>query len=77
MKRRIPKSKTIWANAIIALVVRLWPEAGQFVVHNPEIAVALHSALNIGLRFVTKKAVEWTGKKPEISIDLVQRVKSD
>lgn len=54
------ESRSIWANLIIALLVKFWPGAADWVSHNPEVFALGASLLNILLRFVTKTPISLT-----------------
>lgn len=54
------ESRSIWANLIIALLVKFWPGAADWVSHNPEVFALGASLLNILLRFVTKTSISLT-----------------
>jgi len=47
-------SKTIAVNAIIALAT-LYPPIGAWVSANPELTLHVLAAINIGIRFLSKK----------------------
>lgn len=50
------KSKTVWANLTVALLVAFVPKLREAVSANPELSSLLIAALNVGLRSLTKKA---------------------
>lgn len=50
------KSKTVWANLIVALAVAFIPKLREAVSTNPELSALLIAGLNSALRVFTKKA---------------------
>lgn len=52
------ESKTLWMNAIIAVLAIAWPSAGAYIAANPETATMAFAVLNIVLRLVTKGKVQ-------------------
>lgn len=57
------ESKTIWSSLIIALLVKFWPAAGEWVSNNPEVFALGWAALSIFLRFLTKTPINISGLK--------------
>ena len=57
MDKNALKSKTLWTNAILALLAIFYPPATAFITAHPEVAAGVFGAINMGLRFVTKGAV--------------------
>lgn len=51
-------SKTVWVNAV-ALVAIMLQTALDKVILTPEVQVAILSAINIGLRTLTKENIVW------------------
>lgn len=47
-------SKTVILNLLAALLVVFYPPAQEWIVSHPDIVAAIFSALNIGLRFISK-----------------------
>jgi hypothetical protein len=54
-KKHFLASKTLWASAVLPLVVALVPGAAPWVAANPELAATAVSALMAGLRVFTSK----------------------
>jgi hypothetical protein len=52
------ESKTLWVNFVMALAVIAQYVSGKEVI-TPEIQAAIISAVNMGLRMITKKEIKW------------------
>ncbi len=56
-KKSSLQSKTMWANALVAVAALKVPAVKELVSQDPEIAVALVSLMNMFLRKVSKDAI--------------------
>jgi hypothetical protein len=50
-------SKTLWVNAISALLAIFYPPATQYISTHPEMVAGFFTVLNIVLRLVTKTGI--------------------
>jgi hypothetical protein len=50
------KSKTVWMNLIIAIAA-FFPPVYGWIVGNPEMVAMIVSALNVGLRLISKDKI--------------------
>ena len=55
--KNIIKSKTFWANILIASVITFLPEHYKKILSNPETLTAIFTLINIGLRLISKDKV--------------------
>lgn len=55
--KTITESRTVWTNALMMLLVWLWPSAAEFIKHNPEVATMALALINILLRLITRVPV--------------------
>ena len=53
------QSKTVVANAIVALAA-LYPPASDWISSHPQVFGVALTLLNIGLRFLTTGAISWS-----------------
>ena len=51
-------SKTLWFNAIVAILALAWPAGQEFVTGNPELFSTVIAGVNILLRFITKDQIK-------------------
>lgn len=56
--KKMWKSKTAWTNLIIAATAMFAPGVSEWISANPVAVVSLWAGVNIGLRAITKGAVE-------------------
>jgi uncharacterized membrane-anchored protein YitT (DUF2179 family) len=61
-KKHFFASKTLWASAILPVVVALVPGVAPFVAANPELAATVVAGLMAGLRVVTSKKLSLPSK---------------
>jgi len=55
VEKKVPwLSKTLWVNAVIAVLALFLPSASEWVAGNPAAAMGVMSAINMGLRLITK-----------------------
>ena len=55
MEHKSPlKSKTLWLNAIVAVLALAYPPAGQYLSEHPEVVLSGFAVLNIILRLISK-----------------------
>ncbi len=48
------KSKTLWANLVLAALALFIPEASSYLQSNPELLTGVFTGVNVFLRFITK-----------------------
>ena len=47
-------SKTLWINFVLAAAALFYPPAQDWIAANPSLVAMVFSAINIGIRFITK-----------------------
>jgi hypothetical protein len=62
--KHILESKTVWVNAIALLA--FWVQKHYGFAIDESLQIQILTAVNIGLRSVTKDAVRWTTKKSQV-----------
>lgn len=50
-------SKSLWINAIVAVLAMVWPGGKELIVANPDVVMAAFAGLNIVLRLITKDKI--------------------
>ena len=51
------QSKTVWLGALTSLIPLAWPQAGEWIAHNPDLFSGVIGVLFTGLRFATRGGV--------------------
>ena len=52
-------SKTLWVNLFVAAFALFFPAGKEFISENPQIVAIAFSGINIVLRLVTKKGIQF------------------